>query len=290
MAHSHHHSDSEFDWAAMVEFAELDAEVLISLLDEATSLLADLCASDGLEVRRILDIGSGPGVGTCVLAERFPAATVIAADGTKEMLVNVEARAARLGLSERVETSLVDLPDGLGGLGQADLVWASLVLHHVGDEAAALRGLRARLRPGGLLALAEFGARPRFVPEDADLGRPGLWDRLDTASSDWLAGMRASLPGAVPSADYPTMIQAAGFELLIDRELTVRLDPPLDDRARRDAYIHVQRMREHVNPYAEPADLEALDVLLDEQSPSGILNRPDAILHASRHLYVARAI
>ena len=273
----------------MVAYAELEGEVLLPFLAETASMLAALCEREGRDVRRVLDVGSGPGVGTCVLVERFPSATVVAADGSAEMLAAVVARAAALGLSNRVETRVVELPEGLATLGQADLVWASMVLHHVGDEAAALRGLRALLPPGHLLALVEFGDPLRLLPEHVDLGRPGLWERLDTARAAWLADMRAGLAGATPSADYPSMLEAEGFEVLVDRVVAVHVDPPLDARARELAHRHLQNLRPRLEPYADSADLDVIDALADEEDPAGILRRDDAVYHASRRLLVARA-
>jgi len=164
-----------------------------------------------------------------------------------------------------------------------------MVLHHLGDEAGALRGLRARLEPGGLLALVEFGDPMRVVRDDVDLGRPGLWARLDEASAAWLRDLRAGPSGSVQNADYPAMLQDAGFELVIDRLVTVRLDPPLDDRAREVALSHVQRLREHVAPYADPADVDALDALADPDDPASVGRRTDAFLYASRRRLVSRA-
>jgi trans-aconitate methyltransferase len=289
MEHAHGDHAHDFDWAAMVSFAEADAEVLMPFLDGAISAVTALAAEGGLDVRRIVDVGSGPGVAACALAERFAGATVVAADGSTEMLANVEARAQRLGVAAQVETRVVDLPEGIDGLGPADLVWMSMVLHHVGDEAAALRGLRSKLDAGGLLALVEFGDPLRVVPDDVDLGRPGLWARIDAAYAEWMAGMRASLPGATVSADYPTMLAAAGFEVAIDRIVPVRLEPPLDPQARQVAAGYAERMRRHIETYADPADLAALDILIDGDSPESIVRRPDAFLHVSRHLFVCRA-
>ena len=287
--HAHSHHPPDLDWAALVAFAELEGEVLLPFLTGTASILAGLCEREGVDVRRVLDVGSGPGVGTCVLAERFPSAIVVAADGSAEMLAGAVARAERLGFGDRVQTQVVELPEGLATLGRADLVWASMVLHHVGDEAAALRGLRARLRPGHLLALVEFGGPLRLLPGDVDLGRAGLWERLDKARAAWLADMRAGLPGAAPSADYPAMLEAEGFEVLVDRVVPVHVDPPLDARARELAQRHLQNMRPRLEPYADPADLEAIDVLAEEGNPAGILLRDDAVYHASRRLLVARA-
>jgi hypothetical protein len=81
------------------------------------------------------------------------------------------------------------------------------------------------------------------------------------------------------------MLQAEGFEVLVDRVVAVNVDPPLDPRARELAHRHLQNMRPRLEPYADPADLEAIDVLADE----GILLRDDAVYHASRRLLVARA-
>ena len=288
--HAHSHHGNDFDWDAMVASAELDAEVLMPLLDEVTSALQEVARSDTLEIRRILDVGSGPGVVTCRLAERFGDATVMAVDGSSEMLASVTARAERLGVSDRVETRLVQLPVGIDDLGSADLVLVSMVLHHVGDEGAALRALQGRLRPGGLLALIEFGDPLRVLPEDAEVGDPEVWQRLDRASAAWIADLRAGPSGTPVSDDYPSMLAAAGFEVVIDRPVSMRLDPPLDHRGRELAVTYLARMRGHVEPYADPSDLAVLDRLVDEADPGGLWRRPDALLHISRHLFVARAV
>jgi hypothetical protein len=85
------------------------------------------------------------------------------------------------------------------------------------------------------------------------------------------------------------MLQNAGFEVVLDRLVTVRLDPPLDDRAREVALSHVQRLREHAAPYADPADVDALEALTDPDDPASVGRRPDAFLYASRRLLVGRA-
>lgn len=288
--HGHHHGDHhlDFDSPEMADFAELEGEVMLGLVTQAVSVVAELSGRHGVEVRRVLDIGCGPGVATCCLAQQFPSATVLAADGSSAMLQHVTTRAARLGLSERVQTRLVDLPAGLGTLDRSDVVWASMVVHHVGDEAALLQRLRENVQPGGLLAIVEFGDPLRVVLDDADLGRPGLWDRIEAAWSAWFTEMRAELPDAKPSADYPTALGDAGFDLLTDEMLRLELDAPLNERARRYAHDHVMRMRDRLEPYAPGADLEALGGLVGDSEHS-LLHRNDVRLRASRHVYVARA-
>jgi SAM-dependent methyltransferase len=230
-------------------------------------------------------------VAACRLAEQFGDATIVAADGSSEMLARVTARAERLGLSDRLETRLVELPDGVDDLGSADLVWVSMVLHHVGDESAALRAFRGLLRPGGLLALLEFGDPLRVLPDDdGELGNPQVWQRLDGASASWIADLRAGLSGAVASDDYPSMLAAADFEVVVDRTVSMHLGPPLDHRGRELAVTYLKRMRDHVEPYADASDLAVLDRLVDEADPGGIWRRPDALLDISRHVFVARAV
>jgi ubiquinone/menaquinone biosynthesis C-methylase UbiE len=97
-AHAHHapthHHDQDVDWAQLAATSEVEGEVLIDLLDESLALVADRSRADGIDARRIIDIGPGPGVGTVALAERFARAEVVAVDGSDAMLNRVDERAA----------------------------------------------------------------------------------------------------------------------------------------------------------------------------------------------------
>jgi SAM-dependent methyltransferase len=272
----------------MAATAEYEGEALIGVTSDAVSLAAELSAHHGVDVRRVLDIGCGPGVATCVLAQRFERAHVLAVDGAAAMLERAGSRAERLGVGHRVETRQVEFPAGLAHLGPADLAWVSLVLHHLGDETAALRQIRELLEPAGLLALVERAQPPRLLPEHIDLGRPGIWERLDDALESWFTDMRSELEGATPSVTYPAMLERAGFELLVDDVLTLDLDAPLGEPARRFAFGQLRRTRTQCAAYADPADLDALDALIDEDSDESILHRDDVGLRASRHLYIVR--
>src|SRR5947209_1370574 len=153
-----------------------------------------------------------------------------------------------------------------------------MVLHHIGDEAAALRELRALLNPGGLLVVIERGEPMRFLPDEAGVGRPGLADRLDAAQAAWLAAMREGLPHATPSRDYPTMLEAAGYDLIADHVAHVRLDPPLGIEVRQIILADLQRTPEIAGEWLDQQDRDAIDVLIDEQHPLGIMQRPDVFL------------
>jgi SAM-dependent methyltransferase len=201
------------------------------------------------------------------------------------MLDRAAARFARAETGTRVETRFVDLPDDLVTLGKADLVWASMVLHHLGDEVDALRRVRALLEPDGVLALVERAGPLRVLPAlDAGHDR-GLAQRIDAAWEEWFERMRAHLPGTTNSDAYPTMIERAGFELIDDRVLPLVLDAPLTEDARRFALHHLVRIREQLAEHLAPADLDALDALAGESDGGARLT-----VHATRHAYVARPV
>ncbi len=288
-AHGHGHGHHVvFDSEEMADHAQTEAETLTGLLEQALDRLAAACAADGLEVRRVLDVGCGPGVAACRLAERFPDAAVVAADGSPTMLARAEVRAQQHGRAAQITTQRIDLPDGLATLGRADVLWASLVIHHVGDEATALRRVHDALEPGGLLALVEVADPVRVDVDDDGLGRPELWNRVDAAWTTWFAGMRAELPGATRSDPYPAMMAAAGFELVVDEVLAATIDAPLDAGARRFARRQVHAARTRLADQLDPADLAVLDELLDDDGEQSVMRRDDVRLRASRHLYLAR--
>jgi hypothetical protein len=196
------------------------------------------------------------------------------------MLDRVRARGERLGFADRLEVRRVELPDGLAELEETDLVWASMALHHVGDELDALRRIAA-LVPGGLLGLAEHADPLRLEVGGSD---PDLWARLDAATAAWFGEMRASLPGAATSDDHRAMVEAAGYEVLVDEVLDLRLDAPLDGPARRFAREHLMAVQERLVAEAAPLDLDAV-----AEVAATIEGRDDVAIVANRRLLVARA-
>jgi SAM-dependent methyltransferase len=286
--HRHVHLD-EADWSASADRTELEGEVLLAFVTDAATEVRALRGHDAGPVRRILDIGSGPGVGTCEFARIFPEAEVIAVDSSPAMLERVTRRASRLDLGDRVRTHLAELPDRLADLGPADVIWASMALHHVGDEVAALRALGAVLAPDGLLAIAELGDPMRVLPDNLDVGRPGLADRLDRAGATWFAALRDGLPSAVPSADLPSMVNQAGLEVLVAHPATERLDAPISADALHVALGSLRRSRERFASDLDDDDLATLDVLTDPDDPRSLQRRPDVFIVASRQIVIARA-
>ncbi|WP_406510201.1 class I SAM-dependent methyltransferase [Streptomyces sp. NBC_00212] len=277
---SHGHGHGDIDWEAMGAVLENSGELQLPVLRRTAARLAQALAPEH-EVRRVLDVGSGPGVMTCVLAETFADADVVAVDGAPALLDHTLARAERLGFGERVAVRHAELPESLegGGLGAADLVWSSKAVHHLGDQQGALDALAGVLNPGGVLAVAEGGLPMRCLPRDIGIGKPGLLARLDAAQEHWFEVMRAELPGSTALVeDWPAMLRRAGLTRVGGFTLLLDLPAPLGDPAR--AFLHAQlaRLRETMSESLDAEDRKTLDVLLDADAPDGILHRPDAFL------------
>ncbi|MFI0774536.1 class I SAM-dependent methyltransferase [Streptomyces sp. NPDC021212] len=290
-AHGHaHHGTEQPDWDALAPLLERGAELYAPVHEQAAAWLRERFAAGGGSVRRILDVGSGPGVVTCLLARAFPDAEVVAADGTPALLERARERAARLGLADRVTTLTVEMPEELdpATIGTADLIWSSRTVHHLGDQLDALRRLATALRPGGLLAVGEGGLPPRFLPRDAGLGRPDLSARLDVVQAEGFAEMRAGLPGATETVeDWPGLLTAAGLTGATSRSFLLDLPAPLDATARESLRTELAHRREAVADRLDDGDLAALDRLLDPEDEAGIMRRPDVFLLAAHTLHVA---
>ncbi|MFI0212798.1 class I SAM-dependent methyltransferase [Streptomyces lydicus] len=282
----HHGHDDDFDWSAMADLLELEGETHSPYVRQALAELTHLTP------RRVLDIGSGPGVAACRMAEVFPQAEVTAVDGTPELLARAEERAARLGV--RLRTRLAEFPAELDGLGPADLVWTGQVVHHVGDQQEALRRLAGLLTPGGVLAVVEGGLPPRWLPRDLGFGRPGLQERLDAAQADRFSRMRAELPGSVPVVeDWPGMLRTAGLTGV--RSRTFLIDHPApqapgpESPVRLSARQSLERYRSGLADQLDDEDLRTLDRLLDPADPAGVDRRPDLFLLTAKTVHFGTA-
>ncbi|WP_116246593.1 class I SAM-dependent methyltransferase [Nocardiopsis sp. FIRDI 009] len=285
------HHDHDIDWGAMLAHLELKAEMHAPALDAAADWMRGLLDADGRadSVDRVLDVGSGPGAITCLLARRFPGARVVAVDQSEPLLEHARSRAEEQGVGDRVDVLRADLPDDLDALGAADVVWSSQTVHHVGDQQAALDGLAAALRPAGLLAVVEGGLPARYLPRDIGVGRPGLQARLDAAWEDRFSTMRAELPGSVAQVeDWPAMLARAGLVPTGSRTFLVEHTAPLDARVREFLRLHLEHALDTFGDALDAGDRAAVERLADPDAPDGVLWRPDAFYLAAVTVHTAR--
>ncbi|MFF4489497.1 class I SAM-dependent methyltransferase [Streptomyces sp. NPDC001544] len=283
--HQHGHEPTDIDWAEMALQLETQAELFTPVHERALAWLAKEVTEPGL----IVDAGSGPGVVSCLFAETFPGARVLAVDASEPLLERARARAARQGVADRFATLTGELPGALDQLEYpADLLWASRSLHHLGDQRAALTAFADRLAPGGTLALLEGGLPSRFLPRDIGIGRPGLQARLDVVEAEWFTRMRADLPGSVAETeDWPALLTAAGLKHTRTRSFLLDLPAPVSDRARAHVAAYLTRIRDAATDGLDADDRVTLDRLLDPADPASVHRRADVFVLGAYTVHTA---
>jgi demethylmenaquinone methyltransferase / 2-methoxy-6-polyprenyl-1,4-benzoquinol methylase len=127
---------------------------------------------------QVLDVATGTAAVAIELARRVPARQVVGIDQSPEMLATGRARVERAGLASRIELRegrAEELPFADASF---DALTFTYLLRYVDDPAAQLRELARVVRPGGVVAMLEFGL-PR-----------GVWRPL------WELYVRGVLPAA----------------------------------------------------------------------------------------------
>jgi demethylmenaquinone methyltransferase/2-methoxy-6-polyprenyl-1,4-benzoquinol methylase len=130
------------------------------------------------DAARVVDVACGTGAVSIELARAASGRTVVGVDQSSEMLRAGRLRVERAGLAERIE-----LREGRGESlpfddGEFDALTFTYLLRYVDDPAGTLRELARVVRPGGTMAMLEFGL-PR-----------GVWRPL------WELYVRVGLPAA----------------------------------------------------------------------------------------------
>jgi SAM-dependent methyltransferase len=114
-------------------------------------------ALDGVEAKlaagaRVADVGCGHGASTVLLAETYPASTVVGFDAHDGSIDAARKRAADAGLADRAH---FEVASATTFEGTHDLVCFFDCLHDMGDPAGACAHVRDHLAPGGTLMLIE---------------------------------------------------------------------------------------------------------------------------------------
>ncbi|HEY2209320.1 MAG TPA: class I SAM-dependent methyltransferase [Gaiellaceae bacterium] len=131
-----------------------------------------------LGATRVLDVASGTAAVAIELARAEPGRTIAGVDQSNEMLAAGRERVEHAGLSERIELREARAEALPFGDAEFDALTFTYLLRYVDDVPATLRELVRVVRPGGTVAMLEFGL-PR-----------GVWRPL------WELYVRAGLPAA----------------------------------------------------------------------------------------------
>ncbi len=130
------------------------------------------------DARRVLDVASGTAAVAIELAQAEPGRTVVGVDQSAEMLAAGRERIADAGLSDRIELREGRAEELPFADGEFDSLTFTYLLRYVDDVPATLHELARVVRPGGTVAMQEFGL-PR-----------GAWRPL------WELYVRVGLPAA----------------------------------------------------------------------------------------------
>ncbi|EOD62092.1 class I SAM-dependent methyltransferase [Amycolatopsis vancoresmycina] len=312
------HTHDDIDWAD-----RLTQLRMADKLDEpALTPVAQRLVSGLPEHPTIADVGCGAG-GMSVLFARELArrggGRVVLVDATPELLAEAERAVAAAGSAGGAGSAVAEVATGsaeagrvrgdgsaagsvevvglLGDLADpglavpaADLVWASGVVHHVGDQQAALRTLAGLLRPGGVLAIAEGGLELRCLPWELGVGRPGLEQRLHAARAEWFARMRAGLPGSVAMPyGWTRALREAGlsdvesFGALIDHPM------PGSDLLREYVVHRIGWLADWAAEWLDADDRAAAAALTDPHGPHFLGRRDDLYLFGAKAIHCGRS-
>lgn len=163
---------------------------------------AALMALDPAAGQRGLDIGPGPGLLACELAERIgPTGRLVAIDTNPAMLAMTARRAEAQQMADRIELREADAT-ALPRDGTFDFVVASQVYEYVPDIALALTEAARVLRPGGRLAIIDTEWDSLTIHADDT-------ERTRRAAAAWdLHLAHPNLPRRLPG-----LLRRAGLEL-----------------------------------------------------------------------------
>ena len=130
------------------------------------------------DASRVLDVASGTAAVAIELARAEAGRTITAVDQSSEMLAAGRARVERAGLSDRIDLREANAEALPFSDTEFDALTFTYLFRYVDDVPATLRELVRVVRPGGTVAMLEFG-----LPH-------GAWRPL------WELYVRAGLPSA----------------------------------------------------------------------------------------------
>ena len=149
--------------------------------DDETRLALTLAGLRGSSGLRVADIGCGTGASTLVLARELDA-QITAVDFLPEFLAELEQRADRAGVAERITTVSAPMENLPFEAASFDAIWSEGAIYNMGF-AAGVRAWRKLLEPGGVLAVSELTWFTDRRPEALRAHWAREYPGVDTASA-----------------------------------------------------------------------------------------------------------
>jgi ubiquinone/menaquinone biosynthesis C-methylase UbiE len=233
---------------------------------ELKTLFAELGIPRGA---RVLDLGCGVGTAARMLSELLgKEARVVGMDLSLPHLAAARGEPADVGLVQG-DASQLCFRDAT-----FDLIWSCNTINHLADPVAAVRALRAALRPEGRVVLAQSG----FLPEMFFAWDAPLDEAVRRACHEYYRERYGlALEDTARLRNLVGLLRRAGMRVGRVRTLVIERVQPLSDadRAYFDETIFRGTWGERVKPYLTTAQWQALCHNVDAASGEYCLDRDD---------------
>jgi SAM-dependent methyltransferase len=213
-----------------------------------------------------LDLGCGAGLATGWLE---------ASIGAGGRVVGADLSLPHLQVASAHHRTLVQSDAGRPAFRESvfDFIWSCNTVNHVAEPVAVLARLRALLRDGGSLALAQSG----FLPEMFFAWDASLDEAVRTACHRYYRERYGLNPATITGLrNLLRLLRAAGFARTSARTYVIERTQPLSN-ADRD-YFHTffeGTWGERIYPFLEQAQVARLRRNCDPDSPEYCLDRED---------------
>jgi SAM-dependent methyltransferase len=231
---------------------------------ELRSLFLELGLPPGAAV---LDVGCGVGIATHMLAEMLGReARVVGIDLSMPHLRAASSPSVNLLQADASKLCFKDR--------SFDLIWSCNTINHLGDPVRALVDMRAALRPGGRIALAQSG----FLPEMFFAWDAPLDDAVRAACHEYYRQRyNLTLDDTARIRGLVGLLQRAKLRVGRVRTLVVERVQPLTEADR--AYFEEAMFRgswgDRLRPFLTADQWQALRDNTDPASPNYCLDRED---------------
>ena len=208
------------DVEQVVAYAEADfAAGHASLFQEALDRLPP-----ALHIRRILDLGCGPGDFSRRLARAFPNAEVIGVDGAPTMLERAASEPGSEGLNIKWVEALLDGFEDAHGF---DLIFSNSLLHHLHEPEQLWAALKSLGREDGWIHISDL-RRPPSRSEAKEMVETYSGDEPEVLKKDFYHSLCAAFtPEEISGQCSAAGLQELHVEAFGDRHVLIygRLDP-----------------------------------------------------------------
>lgn len=169
---------------------------------------------------KVLELASGTGACTGVVAQLCPRGEVVCVERSKAMLAlgKANARSARLDNVSFIDGDVLRLPELLSGFEPFDSAVCNSAIFLFRDPLAVIKGVKRVLKPGGLFA---FNA-PWWYHHSA---RPTVRESVEKIITRAIVDSSVWEARRLEPSDYRRFVREAGMQMVEDTRYEVAMTP-----------------------------------------------------------------